>query len=431
MFMEGSELPKLQTLEEFEREVAPQLVEPFKSRFGALFLDELDAPGPEHEWLIDDVLSVGDKCIIGGPSQSGKSFLAIHAGMCIATGTLFFGRNVKQGLVIYQAGEGSRGVKKRLRAWRKQHGVEFSRKVPFVLLRASVDLYRPDGDTAALLEEIKAISAMFECPLAAVFIDTLATAAIGAEENSAKDMGVVMANIARINAETHAHVCLVHHMNAGGDKLRGSTAIYANIDQSLFVKRDFTTNIRTASMGKQRDDEDSLSFQFELKPIEVGYDEKRDKPITSCICFPVGEREAIRRSEEQKGFALGDAEIVFMKALLEAERKHGQPVPMNMMLPSPVRSVVSYDHVKRAYVELSPNDQISPEGATDEDREKEAIRYREALKKRLQRVRESLTRLNVIGAGDNLVWWTGKPLRAFPQTSAPPDDEPSGDAPEF
>src|SRR5580692_7722837 len=63
---------------------------PFKSKFGALFLDELDEPGPEHEWLIDDILSAGDKCVIGGPSQSGKSFLAIHAGMCIATGQSFF-----------------------------------------------------------------------------------------------------------------------------------------------------------------------------------------------------------------------------------------------------------------------------------------------------------------------------------------------------
>jgi hypothetical protein len=67
---------------------------PFTSKFKALFLDELDAPGPEHEWLIDDILSAGDKCIIGGPSQSGKSFLAIHAGMCVATGTQFFGHNV-------------------------------------------------------------------------------------------------------------------------------------------------------------------------------------------------------------------------------------------------------------------------------------------------------------------------------------------------
>jgi hypothetical protein len=39
--------------------------------------EDLDAPGPEHEYLIDGLLTVGDKSIIGGPSRSGKSFLSI------------------------------------------------------------------------------------------------------------------------------------------------------------------------------------------------------------------------------------------------------------------------------------------------------------------------------------------------------------------
>jgi len=50
------------------------------------------------------------------------------------------------------------------------------------------------------------------------------------------------------------------------------------------------------------------------------------------------------------------------------------------------------------------------------------------LKKRLQRAREYLTGAGVIGSGGNgLVWWTGKPLRAFPHTiprQAQPLDTP-------
>jgi len=200
--VEGAPLviPPIESLEQFEARVAGDFVAPFKSKFGAMFLDELDAHGEEFEFLIEGLFSLGDKSVIGGPSQSGKSFLAIHAGMCVATGRDFFGAKVKQGLVVYQAGEGARGVKKRLRAWRKHHGARFSRDTPFVLLRSPIDIYRPDGDTGPLIEEIKQIAKMYEVPLRMVVIDTLATAAGGAEENSSRDMGMVMANIAKINA---------------------------------------------------------------------------------------------------------------------------------------------------------------------------------------------------------------------------------------
>lgn len=422
ILMEFPAIPRMVSADEFEAEVAPLLVAPFKSKFRALLLDDLDVKsGAEHEWLIDDILSIADISITGGPSQSGKSFLAIHAAMCIATGTEFFGHGVKKGLVVYQAGEGARGVKKRLRAWRKHHNLGYDARTPFVLLQSPVDLYRPEGDVSDLIAEINGISALFpEHELLAVFIDTLATAAVGAEENSAKDMGMVMSNIKRIREETGAHASLVHHMNAGGDKLRGSTAIYANIDQSVFVKNNLETKVRTLSLGKQRDDEDTLKIQFELARIEVGWDEKNDKAVTSCVCVPLGEKEAIRREEEQKGWRLNDAEIVFMKALFEADRKYGQPVPSKMNLPTMVRSIVPYEHVKAAYVELSPNDQVANEG---DDAELVTKRYREALKKRLQRTREALTRFGVINAGDGFVWWTGKALRAFPHTKAAPVEE--------
>ena len=387
---------------------------PFKSKFRALFMDELDKPGPEFEWLISGWLSVGDKSIIGGPSQSGKSFLAIHAGMCVALGMDFFGHPVKQGLVIYEAGEGARGVKKRLRAWRKHFAVDYDKRTPFVMLQSPVNLFAQDGDTGPLIDEITAISRQFDLPLRMVIIDTLAQAAIGAEENSSRDMSMVMSNIGKINEATHAHVCLVHHMNAGGEKLRGSTAIYAALDSSIYVKRNEETKIRTARLGKQKDDESDLSFQFELMSVEIGRDSE-DKPVTSCVCLPVGVKEVIRREEERKGWRLSPGEEIFMRSYFDAEKRCGSPVPVDWDLAERVRAVVSYDDVKRIYAEANPSDSLSPEIGEDEI-SKALIRHREALKKKLQRVRESLTGSGVIGAREGKVWWTGRPLRAFPQT---------------
>lgn len=409
---------------------------PFKSKFGALFLDELDAPGAEHEWLIDDILSAGDKCVIGGPSQSGKSFLAIHAGMCIATGQPFFGHDVKQGLVIYQAGEGSRGVKKRLRAWRKHHQVAYSRDTPFVLLQGRLDLHGPT-DTPALIDEIKAVGEMYDLPILAIFIDTLATAAIGADENGVKDMGLVFDNIAKINAATGAHVCLVHHMNAGGSKLRGSTLIYANIDQTIFVNRDEATKIRTVKLGKQRDDDDSLAFQFELMPVETGFDERRNKPITSCVCLPLGEKEAIRRSEEHKGFALRDDEREFMRVFFEVNGLVGLVVPSAMRVPSSVRSIVRIADFRDELERQTPPLDIPADDASADEKAAAKTKHTDRIKKLVKRMGEKLKVFGVIGNGQHedtwFMWWSGKPLRAFPQTKAQPEPEvvPREDAPEF
>jgi hypothetical protein len=431
----ADEAPPVESAAAFLERIAADFKAPFRSQFGALFLDQLDEPGPEFEWLIDGWMSCGDRSIIGGASQSGKSFLAVHAALSIAHDREFFGAKVKPGLVVYQAGEGVRAFKRRLRAWRKHHGVLFSRETPFVFLQSPVDLWRADGDTPKLIEEINGIAEQYPEPLRLVVIDTLATATVGADEVSGRDMGLVMANVAKIGAATGAAVSLVHHLNAGGERLRGHTSIFANIDQVIIVTKDELTGVRTARLDKLRDgDETGATFSFELMSVGWGdIDPATDKPITSCVCLPVGQKEAIRRGEEQKGFKLEDDEVVFMTAYFKAEERYGEPVPPDMDLPHDVRSIVSYTAVKRAYLIASPSDLPPAEvEATEEETAKAAERHREALKKRLQRLRERLTKLNVIGVAGDRIWWTGKALRAFPQTMARSDeagDEGGSDIP--
>ena len=364
--------------------------EPFVSRFNALPWERLDDPGPEQDYLIADFLTSGEKSIIGGPSRSGKSFLALHAGMAVARGMDFFGRASEKGLVIYQAGEGARGVKKRLRAYRKHFGVSASERVPFVLLQSQIDLYRPDGDTLALIAEIKGLAALYSEPLRLVVIDTLATAASGADENSGKDMGAVLANISKINAETGAHVCLVHHMNAGGKKLRGHTSLYANVDQVILVARDEETRVRTVVLDKQKDDEDGVNLSFELLPVEIGV--KPDgRALTSCVVV-ASHRETSKPPQPTstgRDFLKERDELVF-RALMSALAEHGQRAPPSLNLPGGMR-VVSVDCWHAAYSQISQQGGQSAARAIDGSG-------------------SWLARFNVIGRADPWVWWTGKPL---------------------
>jgi hypothetical protein len=89
-----------------------------------------------------------------------------------------------------------------------------------------------------------------------VRFEDLAKASIGADENSGRDMGMVLANVDRISsAFPKAGTVLVHHLKAGGTKLRGRTSLYANVDQVILVVCDEETKVRTATLDKQKDGE--------------------------------------------------------------------------------------------------------------------------------------------------------------------------------
>ena len=432
-----------------EREALPAIISleafkaaQFRSRFGALRLGQLDAPGPEHEFLVEGILSVGDKSVLGGESQSGKSFVAIEIGLDIAHGRDFFGLKVLPGLVIYQAGEGARGVKKRLRAWHQHNGVAQSDDTPFVLLQSRVDLYGREGDTDALIEEVQSWQQVYGVPLRLVVIDTLATACVGAEENSAKDIGIVMDNIARINKRLGAHVMLVHHLNSGKTKLRGSTAVPANVDTTVLIAKDEVTKVRTLSLGKQRDDDaDSLSFQFELMQVVIaGPDgaprvDRMGKPVTSCVALAVGEKETARKAEQAKGMYLRPDEVEFMRAFFKVETKFGQVTPANIDVGPKVRAIVKYSDFAQALKDWTPPLKNLPDDASEDDKVKAAKQHSNRIDQQIVRMgkvlREKCRVLDRVKVGEAwFLYFTGKPLRAFPHTQpadvAPPPVE-SGD----
>ena len=216
-------------------------------------LDQLDDQGVEFDWLVSGWLSSRDRSVLAGDSKAGKSFLALEIAFCIAFGRDVFGLPTKRGGVIYQCGEGLLGFKKRMRAWRACD--DFSRDVPFRLLQRGIDIYRDYDQVDALIEEILAHAALFDVPLRFVVIDTLAKASVGADENAVKDMGLVFKNVERIAERTGAHVMLVHHLTKPG-VVRGSTSIYAGVDQVLVLTRDETTKLRTLTLDKQKDEEE-------------------------------------------------------------------------------------------------------------------------------------------------------------------------------
>lgn len=63
--------------------------------------DVWDNMPPIKEELIENVLRVGHKMLVSGPSKAGKSYLLIELAICIAEGRAWLGNKCKQGKVVY------------------------------------------------------------------------------------------------------------------------------------------------------------------------------------------------------------------------------------------------------------------------------------------------------------------------------------------
>jgi hypothetical protein len=94
---------------------------------------------PPVEWLIEDILTTDGFSIPYGPPASLKSFLLITWPLHIASCTPRLDHQVKQGGVLYAAGEGVRGMGRRVRAWLRHHRMD-GIDLPFRLLPTSVNL---------------------------------------------------------------------------------------------------------------------------------------------------------------------------------------------------------------------------------------------------------------------------------------------------
>lgn len=377
-----------------------------KSRFGAFTWQDVGrARGHAYDYVIDEWLPERGRSIVGGPSQSGKSFLAIHASMCVARGEDFFDWPSQRGGVIYQAGEGGFAIQNRFLAYKKHFSVADDADVPIAILPAKVDLFSRDGDTDALIGEIKAWALTMSHPLRLIVIDTLATATIGADENSGRDMSLVLANIAKIEEETRCHVMLVHHMNADGSKLRGHTSIHANVDTVVTVTCDDTTRVRTARLAKQKDGEDGKTVRFTLASVPVGYNERTERDVTSCVVLTVNEKERLKREQERQGFAPNPTERRILMNLFDATDRHGKFVATDKDGPKAAigHIIINWEYYRDVALERMPE---------IENRDK----ARDQVRKEFSRAKDALVRFGIIGLQHPHMWWKGKPIRGFPKT---------------
>jgi hypothetical protein len=182
-------------------------------------LAKLPKPSP----LIADTIDLNTLIVLAGTFGTFKSFIVLDWLACIATGKPWQGREVTQGKVLYVAGEGVYGIHDRLHSWEKGWGRRISDE-DFFVIRQSMKLHRP-SDQALMRQLVQEIQ-----PKLVVF-DTLSRTAVGLEENSATDMGLLMDDALRLMSSVdNMSVLFVHHTGKDKKTIRGSSVLEANVD---------------------------------------------------------------------------------------------------------------------------------------------------------------------------------------------------------
>ena len=210
---------------------------------------------PPPEWLIDKLLPATSVGLLFGKPGVGKTFLALDWSLCMVEGRSWSDRTIPQASVVYVHGEGHGGIGERISAWRSLNEQSYDVSSPHRLLTilGAVNL-SVSAEVTALISCIRAcVQGGTETPRLIV-IDTLARCTVGAEENSAKDMGLVVRSLDRIRESLHATVLLVHHQGHEGNHARGSSAIPGALDSSFRLEKDpYSTYSLTLKCTKQKE----------------------------------------------------------------------------------------------------------------------------------------------------------------------------------
>lgn len=243
----------------------PGEIKPDVPTFDVMTLKQLKAM-PPIEWLVKDLLTRHGFSVMYGQPGCGKTFLALDIALCVASGRKFHGMDTIKGNVLYIVGEGIGGIGKRVEAWSNHNQVHEDNVSIFVL---------PTAVNFSKAEEIEKLLATIQKledehgKFSLVVVDTVARSMLGADENSATDMGKFVKSCDTVKEHCGCALLAIHHSGKDSSKgMRGSSALMGAVDTSIRVKK--SGEQITLNMDKQKDAEPVEDLYFLMKTTATG-----------------------------------------------------------------------------------------------------------------------------------------------------------------
>lgn len=252
-------------------------------------------PSPVR-WLIKRWIPAESFIMVHGQAASGKSFIVMDWCLRMTYDMPWQGHKTAHGNVVYLAGEGHNGLKKRIAGWLAYYGKEADDS--FHMSKSGTNLDKPEG----LQHAIDAVRSLDTAP-DIIVVDTLHRFYTG-NENDAKDAGEMIRSCAMLMQEFKCSVLLVHHTGVSAEaqhRGRGSSAWRAALDVEVSLAKKDRDIIATCS--KMKDEEEPSPEYLALESITVpGWFNEEGEPETTAIVLK-GEKPKIESetSQEQKG----------------------------------------------------------------------------------------------------------------------------------
>jgi hypothetical protein len=327
---------------------------------GRLYLgSELVKQYQTPDWFVQNMLAPRTVGAISGAPNVGKSFGVLDLGQHLSYGRDWFGLKVERCGVLYAYGEGRLGIASRLRAWSLRNDMSGGD----IVVRDGIPNFAVDTKAAvkALKRAVKDANVMLSetgtPPIKLLILDTFAKATAGAEENSAKDMGPIMATLRQLADDLNVCILIVHHTGKNANLgLRGSTAILGDLDFNIEILDHETGRKKRPAVSipkgqlcmqvtKMRDGPKGAKFCFKLEPVVVGKDKWGSDEVSMVVRAitqtapgtsfdAVSDEEAVaetrdKLSEQIERDANNRAEVTRKRALediVDGMRAHGVKV---------------------------------------------------------------------------------------------------------
>ncbi len=335
---------------------------------------------PEPVWLIEDVLVENSLAVLYGLWGSYKSFVALDWALSLATGTAWLGKAAEKVDVLYICAEGTGGLKNRIAAWKQHRGIDGSIEGIRIVPQA-INLMDHASAERLVLSAIEVQQASGFAPKL-VICDTLARSMAGGDENTMKDMAVVIANADLIRQKLGGATFLpIHH--SGKDQtlgMRGSSGLPSAADTSLRLTRT-DPNVEMLC-EKQKDGEAGWTLHMKVERVSLPAKEGSLKPRSSLVMI-AGQPSEAKAPKKQGDAGIGLnvlADLVVAEGVV-LPTADGFPTPSN----PPLLGVTELAWRREFYRRL-----------TD--------RTQEARQKAFTRMVKDLRDGRLIGFCDSVVW---------------------------
>lgn len=231
-------------------------------------------------YVVKHLLEPGALTVLYGASSTFKSVAAVDLALCVGTGSAYHGHNVRRGGVLYVAGEGHRGLRKRIRAWLIAHGMDATSDPPavYVTERGANLMQRPDE----LRATVEAAAAAMGMPVVLIVVDTLAANFGPGDENAAADMALALGTAA--SACPEAAVLVLHHIGHGqGNRERGSYVLIGAADFRLLSEYDPVQKVVSLSWQKAKDYQPPRPLTFTWRAVPLDWLDADGEEETSVV----------------------------------------------------------------------------------------------------------------------------------------------------